>query len=532
MRNTVAIPIFAALLFFGAIFWAKSEDPFVRKWFKVKTPSLAKVDCIAVLPKPIRPRPVVLYLHGAGGNPVTDGPTLRRIAELGLVTVTLEYNQTNDEAFEEQFSTVWDYAQRQTWALLSRAGQPLPTAWVCDGVGAQKALRFFLKHPEKQPQLFVQVGGAWIEELEKAEIEKTNSKKQGTAFLLIHGERDAVVPSADCQKTANALSKLQSSSSAINNVEIKILPELGRSLEPDRAQVTRQIGEYIKAYLTPDTPQPEFPKPPRYPFLLCTTPAFLWAGYWVGKRYKNRKKDRQIPEEATRPAKGEMRLWVIAGLLAVWALAETAIHLIPPQLEVSEKTLQIARWKLLAPKLRDDFSVLAKMPIWKGQKLKTLLTHAELANYCVYELINWKLPPQIYCDYVLSPVIEKSEIELDWRRPLWEFFYPRIRNEKTTVSAAALVAKMLREKVTLWPGFDRPQGVVTIWKEQITGEDGFAKIYVASLRSVGIPARLDANGKAEFWDGKQWCFAPRPLENLSVLPRHVDHSLHPSSQNP
>jgi hypothetical protein len=31
------------------------------------------------------------------------------------------------------------------------------------------------------------------------------------------------------------------------------------------------------------------------------------------------------------------------------------------------------------------------------------------------------------------------------------------------------------------------------------------------LRSVGVPARLNASGQAEFWDGRQWQTAPLPV---------------------
>lgn len=574
------VPIFVALLFFGAMVWAKSEDPFVRKWFRVKTASFGKVECVAVVPKveagssfakastvakaladrtadKVADMPVVFYLHGLGGSLMTDGRALRQMAELGMVTVSVEYNQTNYAAFEEQFLAVLEEVNRKERRERKdggrdslKAGLHTKVAWVGDGLGAQNALKFFLKHPDQRPDLLVQLGGGWVPELEEFNHKERREHKEGkflatdvtdstdggirrTEFLLVHGERDEVFPVEECRKVAEALLKwdgrgkgeprntrntlkeeLTTSSTenavtsiATNRVDLKVLPGLGHSLEPDRALVIRQVGEYVRAHLTPKQPLPEFPAPPCYPFWVCAMPAFLWAGFWAAKRRKNRIK---IEEDRSLPplAKWEIGLRVVAGVLAAWAAAETAIHLIPPRLEVSERTLQIARWKLLAPKWQEDFSVLERMPIWKGQRLKTLLTHVELAHYCVYELINWKLPPEIYQNYVLSPVIEGSEREMEWRRPLWEFYYPRIRKENTTESAAIIVARTLRERITIWPGFDRPQGIDTIWKEQITGEKGFEKIYVATLRSVGVPARLDSTGKAEFWDGEKWRGAP------------------------
>jgi hypothetical protein len=41
----------AALLFFGALLWAKGRDPFRRVRFAAKAPGQGKVECLAVVPK-------------------------------------------------------------------------------------------------------------------------------------------------------------------------------------------------------------------------------------------------------------------------------------------------------------------------------------------------------------------------------------------------------------------------------------------------------------------------------------------------
>lgn len=72
--------VLLALLFFGALGWARGRDPFQRVWFKVKVPGLGKAECIAALPKNSleskvqSPKsgggrwPVVVYLQGLGGR--------------------------------------------------------------------------------------------------------------------------------------------------------------------------------------------------------------------------------------------------------------------------------------------------------------------------------------------------------------------------------------------------------------------------------------------------------------------------------
>jgi len=555
---------FVSLAFFGSMVWAKSRDPFERVWFTLKTSQGEKVKAVAVLPKPVRPMPTVVYIYGSGGSLITSGTALRQIAELGVATVTLEYNQTNRVAFDEQFTALLDWLPKQKWTT----GQP--TAWLGLSLGAQQTLGFLLQHPEKQPFLYIRIGGGWLEELENIQRSTFNLQRpsQGTAgkalggtssrspqlsqtpeksgtpgtrpsdfeVLLVHGENDEVFPVADAKKLAQFFQT--------NGVvtDLKIIPGKGHVFESDRALLLRCLAENIKSRLTPLHPAPEFPVTKDYLYVLCILPAFLWAGYWL---YLRKQLKSKAPIDNAPPSRFEKILRCTAAVLATAALAQTAWHLIPPRLAVSDTTLAIARKSLIAPKWTEDFDALAFQPFWRGQtltpnrggdgssphpilleptnrgravpapaehRLKTLLTHVELSNYCVYELINWKLDTNIYRQFVLSPIIDsETDPELNWRRPLWEFFYPRIRKENDTSSAAEIVVRNLRERVTIDPTHDWPTGIESIWRNQITTPQGFERIYVATLRSTGVPARLNSEGKAEFWTGEKWQPAPRPL---------------------
>jgi hypothetical protein len=76
--------------------------------------------------------------------------------------------------------------------------------------------------------------------------------------------------------------------------------------------------------------------------------------------------------------------------------------------------------------------------------------------------------------------------------------------------AARIVVRHLRERVTIATAPDLPRNVPLIWLKQITGEAGFETICVAALRSVGVPARLNLQHQAEFWNGDKWQIAPPP----------------------
>ena len=129
------LPVFLGLLFFGAMIWAKDRDPFRRMWFKVKAPGWGKADCIALLPKTAaRPLPVVIYLYGSGGSLIGSGNELRQMAEMGLAIVGIEDCQTNEAAFDAQFSAFVELPSPPALGRQNRVG------WVGFSLGAQRML--------------------------------------------------------------------------------------------------------------------------------------------------------------------------------------------------------------------------------------------------------------------------------------------------------------------------------------------------------------------------------------------------------
>jgi len=217
----------------------------------------------------------------------------------------------------------------------------------------------------------------------------------------------------------------------------------------------------------------------------------------------------------------EIALRGVAAILAMSAVAVTALHVVLPRLNATDWTLGLARKHLVQATEASDFEFLRAQPVWRGKPLKTLLEHVELAHYN-RDLIGWKLDEPVYRDFVLSPQIDPAaDGELKWRRALWESFYPRIRKEQDPQAAAEIVVRFLRERVTsLGESGKQKAGsgvqgsgasIADIWRRQVTSERGFEAIYVAALRSVGVPARLGSQGRAECWTGARWQAAPRPL---------------------
>jgi acetyl esterase/lipase len=585
------VPMLVILVFLGALFWAKEQDPFSRRWFTLKTADGSFLKCVVVLPKPLRALPVVIYAHGSGGSLMTDGTDLRQMAELGLAVVSLEYDRTNEAAFPEEMAAVYRYLGQQKWAdtnAIAWVGFSLGANWMGEVGSRQLAVgsgQWAVGGKQKAEMGTGKVGGGQLAETVRRDTRLIQAGRWGQAvptpmalprprvmvlmsgiglpegqisgttvrgdasphtrdafapqiqsLLLVHGDQDEVFPVADTQRLAEALQT--------NGVPVtlRVLPGLPHDLAPDREVVFRAIGEYCLTYLGGKDAWSHYHSIAQWqaeapPFWVFCLPAAFWAiggGVWRWSRtLKKSGGDIGTGDRLSLPrfgptmkrSRGEVVLRWVAALLAVCALTETALHLVPPHLAVSEQTLAIARRLLVQPKERADFEALAGRPIWGKQTLKVLLDHVELAVYN-RELINWQLDDTIYRDFVLSPVIsgkaeggkresgngkgEKAGEELDWRRPLWEEFYPRIRHETSPEEAARIVARHLRERVTVAALSGLSHQVPEIWRNQITDETGFAIIQVAALRSVGVPARLTGAGTVEFWDGSQWQAAPAP----------------------
>jgi dienelactone hydrolase len=542
---TCFVAVLLGLLVVGALFWAKGRDPLQRIWFKVKAPGQENAQCIAVLPKSAaQPLPVVVYLHGSGDSLLHSGNELRQIAEMGLAAVGIEYCQTNEAAFEAQFGALLGYLGQRRWADTNRM------AWVGSSLGAQRSLAYALRHPDARPNLLVQLAVGWVPELEskvhgaESEVQGPKSKVEAllsgpstlnsqlsTSVLLLHGEQDEVFPLSQARQVAACLET--------NGVpvELKVLPGESHGLGANRLLVFRVIGEQCLARLEGPQALATYCSILAWqargrPLWLFWTPALVWGCFWLWLHRKVGQASRlplgmPLPSRdaaaeggpevgfpgrspSRRPGGTPAVRW-LAVILATAALAQTALHLVPPRLATSDPTLSIARKHLVQAKELGDFDFLAANLVWRGKPLKTLLEHVELAHYN-RELINWKLDEEIYRDFVLSPQIDPTaDGELNWRRALWENFYPRIRREQDPAAAAEIVVRFLRERVTIAQGSGLPSVVAETWHRQITNERGFEAVYVTALRSVGVPSRLGAQGRAEFWTGAAWQAAPRPL---------------------
>ncbi len=488
-----------ALTFATALAWAKARDPFARVYFSVNMAGGKKVNGIAIVPKPFgQQRPVLIYLHGLGGSLIDSGNQLRQLAQLGMVAVSFEYDQDNQSSFDAQFLALQNYLSRQRWAGRN------PTAWIGSSFGAQRALAFVLKHPENQPQLLVGLSSGTVAELESHTMSKC-------PILLVHGGKDDVFSAGDCRQMA-ALLKAKGWP-----VDLRIFPDEPHSFGPDRLALLRGVAEYCASFFGSLHPLPTNVRPTYWHYWLPLLLLLLFIAYKDFRRWQALVKGQDDPFPLLSKA-----LKTCVWALGIAALFQIGIHLGLPRLRISKGTLRETRAFLVRKPLLDDYDWLAGQRFWQNQRIRTLMQHLELADL-QRKFFYSHLAPDIYRNFVLSPVvISDFSREMNWRRELWESFYPQIRHEDEVLSAARIVVRLLRERVTMVPGTQSSNGIESAWREGLTSDVGFENIYVVTLRSVGIAARLNTSEMAELWTGDHWVAAPLAA-NFSI--RAGEHSL-------
>lgn len=202
------------------------------------------------------------------------------------------------------------------------------------------------------------------------------------------------------------------------------------------------------------------------------------------------------------------RRWALI-LLGCWSLLLATLFLAIPYLPVHPWTVWIASDLLLKPQESRELQFLIERYPTRDRALGDILQHVQLASR-LHTRFNDSLPESVYQNALLSPELDALPVlEWRWRTLLLEEVGEGLAEETDAEKLAWKVVLKLRESLRL-----REQapavGPRTIWRLGVTDETGFERIYTASLRSLGLPARIGRNGQTEYWIRKQWHLAPRP----------------------
>lgn len=501
------------IAFATGLFWADARDPFQRASLSVHG---AGGKAVAVRPSRGEPLPMVVLLHSRDDDSLNHGHLLRRMAELGICAVLVEYR--DEAAIAAQLAALGEVLQKRAWA------KPDAVAVVVSGQGAARLLPALSKGDFRDLRVIVVLdtsGSATpiaevahrtasstrsnLTHQASAELTATSSGERRTHLLLLQkGQPTPEFRLPDSSTPSNGLGM---------SIEAQPLPPSALSDEQNSALLTRFVAEYcadffnqpIKSAIQQQNSYWYF----GIPSLIMLVGLVRRA--WLRITFGNTAVD-------SPPSTASMAMTALAWTLAILAVAQTAVELGLPRLAVSEPVARVAR-KLVVPLGRlDDHDFLIRDSGWKGHELKALLEHLELANLQRRHFYP-SLDASRFQEFVLSPRIDDEPTEWGWRREFWENFYPRIRKERDVALAAETMVRFLRERVSMDPNRSTSNGVESCWKLGVADEASFERVYVAALRSVGIAARLDEKGIAELWTGTVWQPAPRPLMTSLVRKR-------------
>jgi hypothetical protein len=524
------------LCFVTAMLWANARDPFQRLEFSLLNHRGQRVKGVVVRPRPLRAYPVVVYLPGLGNSLDEAGDDLRRIAEMNMAAVGLEYDPVDYANFDQALTLVLDHLHKQRWANADAV------AWVAFSEVAQRSLSFLLRHSEHQPELMVLLGDGWVQELgtswtagweaatntpvkakpiravpmsselspeyERTLISPSLLTKLRCPILLVHGENGGTFPAAETMQFADLMRK-----SGIS-VDLRVLRNGTNSLssQPDAPALTRALAEYCGGFFGSLKPLRINGRPSYWYYWLPVGLIALSLGL---RRFLHYVRAVRATYQARKRL--DRALSALAVLLTAIALTQAAVQVGLPQLRASGAALELTRQWLVRPRLWGELDWLIRQPGWRDHRIAALLDNLELADL-QRKSFYAHLEEDLYRGFVLSTDIA-GDMAADpgWRRQLWENFYPRVRKERDPFAAAQLVIRFLRERVSLAPVQPGPAGPKSAWEQGLTDFAGFETIYTAALRSIGVAARLNAAGMAEFWTGANWAPAPRPVIS-SLLP--------------
>lgn len=202
-------------------------------------------------------------------------------------------------------------------------------------------------------------------------------------------------------------------------------------------------------------------------------------------------------------------VWTMAVAAGLVALGQTMFSLALARRPATSDNLALAERWLLRPELRLDWQWLQASGLPAGATVAEWLDTVELAALQRRQFYE-ALPERAFREHVLSPQLKAGEaLSGALRRQLWRHFAPRVRKAEDPATAAAMIARELRARVTPQAGA-MAASLPVAWARGAAHPDAWEALYVAGLRSAGIAARMGEAGRAELWLGFAWQAAPRP----------------------
>jgi len=497
LLSSLALPSFLFYWLLVFMYWSANRDPLSKTWFKLQAAQGDSFECVSIVPKAKGSYPVVVVAANSGNFIAGNGKLLRRIADIGLGVIAFQADRQAQAKFDHRVDAVMLHLRGQKWSSFG------PVGWLgIDDTGAQ-ILAYLSRHPT--PGAFVQ----WNAQAGRAAPAPVT--RSGALAQTIFSGSPANTP--DVTHVDGAVPHRPTPpqiQSLINTANLAGKPD---SLT--QAAINRSVAEHFFRILEKD-PRRRLhmvkEQGTRASGMAILVGLGLMYGIFLIRGSINLQR---LPTLMHRPGKAVHGSLFISGLAASLAIGITAFHLLLLQFPVSVWSMTQAARFFIPEADREDFIHTCETANWRETRIGVAISNARL---CAYnrQLVPWPVSPDMYRDFVLSPSITGNSHEtFAWRRALWEHLHPAVKHLKQKDQVAAMIPQLMRQHLVIT---DEPSGnddVGAILRTRITDQKGFAAICVAALRAAGVPARLNPEGRAEYYSTDSWRAVP-PAQSYTI----------------
>jgi hypothetical protein len=484
---------------------ARTENTLSWSWLSLKTSRGEAVHALLSSPNPRTRRPIAVVVCDDSYTMLEMGRDLRRFADLDFVAIGIVCRSRNIAGFSQEFRTLTQYIAGKAWA------RNCPTVWVATGATSALLKQYYLIR---------------IHDLHKHRVQDVNKE---TIELFSTQYRLSEMSVESLRLFAN-----RSENSGRPPLAVQLPPNgeipTAALLSPDEKWDLTKAHEFRMSILAEichntisQTSWRTIPKPSNPScFGVCLSTAVgiavvFWLLAWS---YRCQQRD----SSSVGPRLIRWRAIVVAGSGIILGAVIVGVGM---QITLASKpsgwNIAFVRKLLIRPSDLGyfDFVLGESKPV--GLPLGSIVEEVHLGSRARKETFGAAVGGHEFSCYILSDRLGAAfDGHLDWRGPLWRFFYPRVKTSNSTVDAASIVVLALRERIMVDPRIPESSDVGQLWKAKRTSLRDFDFIYVAALRSIGIAARVGKSGKAELLIGERWKLAPRPP--IEAIPKPITHT--------
>ncbi len=176
----------------------------------------------------------------------------------------------------------------------------------------------------------------------------------------------------------------------------------------------------------------------------------------------------------------------------------------------SKWTRSLAARYFINPSQVDAFTLLATEAQQNQASVKEIVETLELA-YGNRTRFYTSLNEDDFKNYMLSSKIGDKVYPNWWYSTLWKRCHSYIQRENNSLIAAKILVNFLRERLTITQYADELGDRMSVWYSGKIRKSDFNILYIATLRSIGIAARIRESGYPELLHKGDWIKAPDPL---------------------